>query len=126
MTIYFHIYERVIVLAAAILLVFALWAAAEVYWPRWARIAAGATALLVGGFLAFIAGGALATANANVSFGVATRGLIDATVEELERGRHEAALDALRRLRDDYQVSYENRGNYETLCNDAILRMKSR
>jgi len=125
MTIYFHIYERVIVLLASILCVFALWVVAEIYWPRWARIGLGTVVLLICVSLAFMAGAFLEHIDANLWYGGATYGLVDASVEELERGRHDAVLNALKRLRDNYRVSYESRGKYDVLSKDAIIDMKS-
>lgn len=115
----------VIVLLASIACVFALWIVAEFYWSRASRPGMGTAAILICVVLAFFVGGFLEHTHSNLWFGGVTYELVDATVEELERGRHEAVLNTLRRLRDNYRVSYENRGKYDVLSRDAITEMRA-
>lgn len=122
---FFYIYARVFALVALLILIFALWVAAELFWSVGVRIGMGATAISMCCALAFVIGGFLATIQSNIYFGEATYELVDASIDELERGRSDAVLNALQRLCGDYRVSYENRGNYHGLVKNAIAEMRS-
>ena len=125
MTDYLH-YWRVFLPLASLVFLIALWIVAECYWSRAARLGLGAVALLICIGLAFLTGSFLEHINSNLWFGRVTYELVNASVEELEQGRHEAVLNALKRLRSNYRVSYENRGKYDVLARDAVIEMKSR
>ena len=84
MTIYFHIYERVVILLASIVCVFALWVVAEFRWSRNTRLGLGAAAILICVSLSFVAGATLDRVNSNLWFGGITYELVDASVGELE------------------------------------------
>jgi hypothetical protein len=99
------------------------WFASEFQHRRWLRIAAGAAALSMCFGVAFLAG-TLQMFNANAWFGSATKDLIDATIEELEAGRQERVLSALKKLQHEYRPTYENRARYDELAEQAAANMR--
>lgn len=102
---FFYVYARVLALLALFVVIFALWVAAELYWSAGVRIGMGATAISMCCALAFLIGVAAQYANSSLWFGEMSRELVDASVDELEQGRSEAVLHALRELRDGYRSS---------------------
>lgn len=123
---FFYVYARVFALLALLILICALWVAAELYWSAGVRIGMGATAISMCCALAFLIGVALQHANSSLWFGEMSRELVDASVDELERGRSEAVLNALRQLRDGYRSSPpKDRANYFAMTKNAIADMKT-
>ena len=99
------------------------WFVSEFSAPRWLRLALGTLAVLLSFGVAFIVG-SLERLNSNAWFGGATKDLIDTTVTELDAGRDEDVLRALKELQTEYQPTYENRARYDELVRKTVQRMK--
>ena len=74
--------------------------------------------------VAFIVG-SLERINSNAWFTYASKELIDASISELEVGHTDRVLDTLRQLQSEFHPTYENRGRYDKLVEQAVSRMKS-
>ena len=62
--------------------------------------------------------------NYNLSYGCATKELIDQTIWGLEAGRTTMVLRELHKFQDEYHPTYENRANYVPLAQQTAERMK--
>ncbi len=99
------------------------WLASEFGKRRALRIGLGLAAIgstmgvayLVGHFYRF---------NYNAWYGVATSDLINTTVGQIEDGNVDHVMTVLRRLKLDYQPTYEDRAHYDELVNKAVAEMK--
>jgi hypothetical protein len=100
------------------------WFASEFSGHRRLRLALGVGAILASFGVAWIAG-SLEMFNANAWFGFSTKGLIDTTVSELERGNSRQVLASLKELQGQYRPTYENRARYDELVGQAVKRMQS-
>lgn len=100
------------------------WFVSEFRCRRGIRLTLGCLALLSAFGVAFVVG-SLERFNSNAWFGGASARLIEATVSELEAGNTKNTLRVLRKLRADYHPTYENRGRYDKLVDQAVEEMKS-
>ena len=108
-----------------LLLVFilpAVWVFSEFKCERKARLLAGSAAILTSFAVAALVG-ILERLNSNSWFGYHTKGLVAATVNNLEAGRNTNVLNALKELQESYHPSYENRAGYGVLVSNAVIRM---
>lgn len=101
------------------------WFASEFQERRWLRIALGTFAILLSFGVALLIGATFERFNSNAWFGAATGNLLQATVAELEAGRHENALRSLKQLQQEYRPTYENRARYDVLVEQAVARMRT-
>ena len=83
----------------------------------------GLVALLWSFGIAALVGG-LQQLNANAYFSEASKDLLHATVLALRAGKTEAVVRELSRADDSYSASYEARGRYRQVVDEAIEGMK--
>ena len=100
------------------------WFVSEFRGGRGLRLTLGCLALLMSFGVAFIVG-SLERLNSNAWFTGASEQLIDASISELEAGHTDRVLDTLRQLQSEFHPTYENRGRYDKLVEQAVSRMKS-
>lgn len=62
--------------------------------------------------------------NDNAWYGFASKELVETIVVELEAGRKEKVLEELKRLRDEFAPTYENRARYDELVIEFRDRMR--
>jgi hypothetical protein len=101
------------------------WVVSEFQDRRWLRLLLGlcTLVLVVGGVgVAVTIGERL---NTNAWYGGASGELIDATVAALEKGRTEEVLAELKRLREQFQPTYENRARYDRLVKEYVARLEA-
>jgi len=115
--------QAVIILLIVIALPVA-WLAAEFGKRRPLRIALGLAAIASAMGVAFLVG-RLSRLNYNAWYGSASKDLIDTTVAQIEDGNIDRTMSVLRRLKLDYQPTYENRAHYDELVSEAVSQMKS-
>ena len=101
------------------------WFTAEFSSKRWLRILFGFGMLANCVLLAF-GFSCLERFNYNAWYGGASERLIDTTISEIEAGRSDELLTELRRLHDQFQPTYENRGNYDKLVEQFVNRVKAK
>ena len=100
------------------------WLVSE-FQPRvWLRISLGFVALAMSYFVAFVAG-SLTQLNYNAWYGSASADLIDTVIASVETGNEETLLRELKRLKKEYQPTYENRANYDKLVKEFVDRMET-
>ena len=93
--------------------------------PRaWLRITLGVVALAMSYFVAFVVG-SLTQLNYNAWYGSASSDLIDTVIANVEAGNEETLLRELKRLKDAYHPTYENRANYDKLVKEFVDRMET-
>jgi hypothetical protein len=68
--------------------------------------------------------GALQQLNANSYFTSASKDLLDASVQHLRAGKTDAVIRELSRANDQFSPTYENRGKYRQIVDDALEGMK--
>lgn len=109
------------ILAAALPLT---WLASEFQPRRWLRILLGLLSLVMVGVvaLAFVIGERF---NYNAWYGFASAELIDTTIAEIEGGRTEKLLPALRSLREEFRPTYEYRAHYDSLVEQFVNQVKA-
>jgi hypothetical protein len=100
------------------------WFVSEFRGGRVLRLTLGCLTILMSFGLAFIVG-SLERLNSNAWFTGASKELIDASVSQLEAGHTDRVLDSLRQLQAEFHPTYENRGRYDTLVEQAVSRMTS-
>lgn len=94
------------------------WFVSEFRGSRGLRLTLGCVALLMSFGVAFIVG-SLDRLNSNAWFTHASKDLIDASIVELEAGHTDRVLDTLRQLQSEFHPTYENRGRYDKLVEQA-------
>jgi hypothetical protein len=99
------------------------WLASESGKLRWLRIVLGLAAIASTMGVAYLVGD-LSRWNYNAWYGAASKHLIDATVTQIEDGNIDRVMSVLRRLKLDYQPTYENRAHYDVLVNEAVRQME--
>jgi hypothetical protein len=101
----------------------AAWAASEFQGRRWLRLLLGISTLLLVGGGSFLAASIGERFNYNAWYGEASGKLIDATVAGIEDGRGDEVVAELKRLRGQFQPTYENRAVYDRLVEEYADRM---
>jgi hypothetical protein len=101
------------------------WLASEFQPRRWLRILLGILALTMSVFLA-LGFSLLERFNYNAWYGAASATLIDTTIAEIEDGRTDQLLPALRHLRGEFYPTYMNRAHYDQLVNQFAEQIKPR
>src|SRR5690348_681547 len=99
------------------------WFASEFQNRIWLRLILGCAAIFLCFGVAFVVG-SLEMFNANAWFGGATQDLVNTAVEQMEAGKTEQVLAALKNLQKTYQPTYENRARYDKLVETAVQDMK--
>jgi glucan phosphoethanolaminetransferase (alkaline phosphatase superfamily) len=90
---------------------------------RWIRITLGSFAILCLWGVAVIAA-QIVRLNYNIWYSDATKKLIIATVDKLEAGKSVLVKEKLIKLQDQLRPSYEYKGNYDELVEEAVRDMK--
>src|SRR4051794_13826009 len=98
------------------------WLGTEFQDRRWIRISAGCAALALS-FLVAAGVGSLEFMNANSWYGAASKDLIDATVERIERGDTDLLLKELKILQEQFQPTYQNHARYDKLIEEFKLHL---
>ena len=98
------------------------WLAAEFTSSRLARIGLGCASLLLAFGVAAVVG-SLDRIDANAFYGAATKDLVQNTIEQLEQGNTERVVAELRRLRAEFEPSYETRDNYDQLVRQYVQQV---
>jgi hypothetical protein len=101
------------------------WLASEFQPRRWLRILLGILALTMSVFLA-LGFSLLERFNYNAWYGAASATLIGTTIAEIEDGRTDQLLPALRLLRREFDPTYINRAHYDQLVNQFAKEIKAR
>lgn len=102
-----------------------VWFSSEFSERRGLRIALGIGAILSSFAVATLAG-LLEQFKYNAWYGGATKDLIDTTINEIEDGNIDRVMAVLRRLRREYQPTYENRARYDELVAEAVADLADR
>jgi hypothetical protein len=101
-----------------------VWFASEFQDRRWLRLLLGCAALVLIGGSVGLGVMIVERFNSNAWYGVASGDLIDATVAGLEAGRKDEVVAELKRLRGQFQPTYENRARYDHLVEEYVARVK--
>ncbi len=107
-----------------ILLVPVSWLVAEFRGPVGLRIALGLASVVVTCAMTLCAGVLFTRFDQNVYYGLANQHLIDATVAGIEQGRSDKVVRELKRLREAYEPTYENRARYDSLVEETVKRLQ--
>ena len=109
--------------AALVIVVFIGWFASEFQARIWLRLPLGVAALGMSYFVAVVVG-ALSQLSYNASYGTTSANLIETVIANVEKGNQEELLRELKRLKEKFHPTYENRANYDTLVSDFVETMK--
>jgi hypothetical protein len=90
----------------------------------WVRICWGALAILCFWGVAVIAA-QIVRLNYNIWYSDATKKLLAATLERLENGEQEVAVEKLKNLHSQLQPTYERQGNYDELVRKTVEEMNN-
>jgi hypothetical protein len=100
------------------------WFASEFQSRRWLRLLLGCCALVLIGPAGYLAATIGERFNSNAWYGKASGDLIDATTEGLQQGRTDEVLAELKRLRERFEPTYENRAHYDHLVEEYVERVR--
>lgn len=95
------------------------WLASEFRYGRGMRISLGIAAMAVVTITASGLWSTLSKLQYNSDFGAATKGLIEASIEQIEDAQLDRVLKAWRGLNAQYRPTYENRAQYPELAAEA-------
>jgi len=95
------------------------WIVSEFTANRGPRIALGVCAIAMSFGVAWMVG-TLARLRSNVYYSEATKDMIQNTIIELEKGKEDVVIGALRELRTEFRPTYETRDDYAVLVNKYI------
>lgn len=101
------------------------WLISEFQQRAWLRIFLGVLSISMSFLLASLIG-MLQHLNYNSSYGTASARLLDTTIAELETGRPDRLLQALRQLRGEFSPTYENRANYDQLVDRFAGQLRAK
>ena len=118
-----HSFQLVIILVIVALPI--AWFASEFQPKRWLRLVAGSAAILSTFGVAYVVG-SLERLKYNAWYGSASKELIDASVESLERGRTESVLTALKNIQHHFAPTYETKANFDQLAEQAAVAIRSK
>ena len=99
------------------------WLASEYQPKRWLPIALGVASLTMA-FGVFFLAAQFERLNYNAWYSSASKGLLDSEIAAFEAGRTEELLSELKRLRDECEVTYEHRGNFDELAQQTSQRLE--
>ena len=100
-----------------------VWAIAEFRSRPIVRRIIGLVAILWSFAVAALAGG-LQVFNANSYFTAASKDLLETSVQQLRAGKTEAVIRELEHANDQFNPTYENRGKYKEIVDQAVKGMK--
>lgn len=100
------------------------WLISESSPRRWVRVTWGILAIVVSCGLTLLGTIVINTFSYNSYYGFSSQRLINTTITEIEAGRTEAVVAELKRLREEFHPTYENRGRYDQLVEQTVARMK--
>jgi hypothetical protein len=87
------------------------------------RAIAGVVALAWSGLM-FTAAGMFETFNLNIWYSQSAHNLLDASVSAIKSGNADRVADELAAMRENLDVTYENRGNFKELADVTTERLK--
>lgn len=90
------------------------WVWSEYQERRWLRLLFGALSLIMCALIA-VAVGSMDRLNSNAWYGTASAKLLETTIVEIEAGRTETLLAALRKLRGEFYPTYQGTAHYDQL-----------
>lgn len=99
------------------------WLLADIWGSPAARRTLGVISILWSYVIAY-AIGSLKELDSNAYFGSATKDLIECSVQQMQAERSEIVQREWTRINEEYQPTYENRGHYREIVDEAIERMK--
>ena len=102
------------------------WLMSEFRPSRVARITFGLISMVAIGICAYGLSAVLTTLEYNSWYGRATTDLIGASLRQLEAGEVQRVQKVWRGLEEKYRPTYENRGDYHEIVNEAIAQLESR
>lgn len=100
------------------------WFLSEFQSRKWLRLLLGCLAITVSYGVAYLVG-SLQIFSDNAWFSTATARLLETTISEIEGGKSDKVVLELKHLRDQYHPTYENKGRYDVLVDEAVNRMKT-
>ena len=68
---------------------------------------------------------ALERFNYNAWYSMNTYGLIEVTIEKLEKGQQELVITELKKLQSKFYPTYEVKGNYDELVEEAVKNLNA-
>ena len=101
------------------------WLASEFQSRRWLRILLGSLSLIACVSITALGVNLYDRLSYNAWYGFASRDLIDTTITEIEGGRTDKLLPALRKLRDEFHPTYENRAHYDDRIRGFVEDVKA-
>lgn len=72
----------------------------------------------------FLAASWVVSLDHNISYSKAASKMLDAYIAGMEAGREKAVLGEIKRMRDELDVTYEQRGNFKELSERAVQNLK--
>ena len=100
------------------------WLASEFSKYRALRIVLGILALCTVAFCTWTTNALLTHIQYNQMYGFATRDLIDASLEQIDKGHTDRVQKAWRGIKGKYLPDYESRANYDVLVTEAVEAMR--
>jgi hypothetical protein len=100
------------------------WLISEFQPRRWLRVTLGISSLTLS-FIVAWAVGMLSHLQYNAWYGSASSQLIDTVVANIEAGKTDELLEELRKLKADFQPTYENRAHYDILVGHFAERLRT-
>jgi hypothetical protein len=100
------------------------WLTADIWGSPLARRCFGVIALLVLPTVAFLFGSMIEHFNSTAEFSFASKDLLECSLQQMQAGRNDVVQREWKRMIEEYQPSYENRGRYREVVEEAIERMK--
>lgn len=100
------------------------WFVAEFRGGRAVRVGLGIIVMVAVGFLTWASTSLVNRLSYNAWYGGATGELIRTSLEQAEDGELERVLMIWRGLERQYRPTYENRGHYDELVEEAVVRMR--
>ncbi len=112
-----------LILIAAILLPIG-WLLADIWGSPLVRRGLGVIAILMTSTVAYLFGSIIEHFNSTADFSHASKDLLECSVQQMQAGKSNVVQREWKRMIEEYQPSYENRGRYREVVDEAIERMK--
>lgn len=112
-----------LVLLATILLPIG-WLLADIWGSPLMRRGLGVIAILMSSTVAFLFGSIIEHFNSTTYFSSASKDLLECSVQQMQAGKSDVVQREWKRMIEEYQPSYENRGRYREVIEESIERMK--